>query len=286
VIIPVDIDPSVLSEIDGLPGPIREQLVTSGDIERLAASLMSKAEAYLSDVAESFKRAGVSDVTVQALQGRGAEHILREGEADTPTLIAISTHGRHGITHWVLGSTSDKVIQAARNPMLVFRPRAGAQAQAEAKVTTVIVPLDGSTIAEQALPHAVNLAKSLDTRIMLVRALPSSADLYRFIGYFYIPPPTLSLDMEAEAMRYLEETGDKLRNQGVTQVDRMLLHGDPAASIVDLAARDTDSLVVMTTHGRSGIGRWMLGSVSDRVIRTSENPVLVIRATPEEREDA
>lgn len=286
VVMPIDIEPAILSEIDGLPGPIRMQLATSGDIERLTASLVTKAETYLSGIAASIKDAGVADVTVQALQGRGAaEYILREGEADTSGLIAISTHGRHGITNWVLGSTSDKVIQAAKNPMLVFRPTAGTRSVSETKVSTVIVPLDGSTMAEQALPHAVNLARSLGARMVLARAVLSAAELYRFIGYFYIPPPTLSLDMEAEAMRYLEETVEKVRNQGVVQVDQTLLHGDPAISIVDLAASSKESLIVMTTHGRSGIRRWVLGSVTDRIIRTSENPVLVVRAVQEKREN-
>jgi nucleotide-binding universal stress UspA family protein len=85
--------------------------------------------------------------------------------------------------------------------------------------------------------------------------------------------------MDAEALKYLENQSKWLRQHGVSRVEERLSHGPPAIAVTDFAREMSNNLVAMTTHGRSGVGRWILGSVADRVIRHSGGPVLVVRAT-------
>ncbi|MBC8280351.1 MAG: universal stress protein, partial [Chloroflexi bacterium] len=86
-------------------------------------------------------------------------------------------------------------------------------------------------------------------------------------------------DSVEEATKYIGKVEQSLRQRGVKSLEKHVLHGDPAESIIDIASETTDRLVAMTTHGRSGLGRWLLGSVADRVSVHSQGPVLVIRAT-------
>jgi nucleotide-binding universal stress UspA family protein len=88
--------------------------------------------------------------------------------------------------------------------------------------------------------------------------------------------------MDAEAVEYLQSQSQKLRSQGVPKVEERLIHGPPAIAVADFAKEAPSSLVAMTTHGRSGLERWVLGSVADRVVRHSGGPVLVIRATQQD----
>ena len=84
--------------------------------------------------------------------------------------------------------------------------------------------------------------------------------------------------MDDAAVKYVEDVAKGLKQKGVKEVEQRLVHGQPAASIVDMAKDTPGSLVAMTTHGRSGVGRWVLGSAADRVVRHSGSPVLLIRA--------
>ena len=89
-------------------------------------------------------------------------------------------------------------------------------------------------------------------------------------------PEDIAKKMAGDAMAYLDSRREALIQCGVTSIETKLIHGNPAGAIVDLVQETSDSLVVMTTHGRSGMDRWVLGSVTDRVVRESGEPVLVI----------
>ena len=226
-------------------------------LDQIASSFRTEAIDYLNHIRISHLDSGV-DVSCAAHEGHAASLIVSEAEKEPNTLITMATHGRSGISRWMMGSVTDKVLHASSAPLLVVRSQdAGAPAN-EVRLTSVIVPLDGSSLAEQSLPHVVALAQALDLSVNLVRVTPHH---------------------EAESIDYLRKVGEELRKQGVPSVDERLLHGHPAAAINDFALEVDDNLVVMTTHGRSGIGRWALGSVTDRVVRHCGDPVLVVRAS-------
>jgi nucleotide-binding universal stress UspA family protein len=276
---------SLKASIDllSVTGPVPPE---AGDILRgkypheIAGGLQHRARQYLDKIAPSASQGGVK-VACQVEEGNPADVIVKAAESKPATLIAMSTHGRSGVTRWVLGSVTDKVLHATTSPLLIIRPREGAGAAAEPKIDNIIAPLDGSPIAEQALPHVAALAKALGAKVTLVRVVPTTA---YYMGMMDYPSSVYQelLDAEEEtAGKYLGEIAARLRKEGVTIAAEKLGRGDPAGAILDLAGSAPNALVAMTTRGRSGMGRFVLGSVTDRTVRHGGGPVLVIRAVGE-----
>jgi nucleotide-binding universal stress UspA family protein len=200
-------------------------------------------------------------------------------EQQPGTLIAMSTHGRSGLARWALGSVTDKVLHATSNPMLIVRSQDPENFSQDVNLTSLLVPLDGSALAERVLPLAAILAKALGLRVTLLRATPSIGDYYQYADS---APPAgvedLAREVDEEAATYLDDTARRLRLEGVREAEQSLVHGSPEIAVTDYVREVPHCLVAMTTHGRSGIGRWVLGSVADRVIRSSGAPVLVMRS--------
>lgn len=254
-------------------------------LDQIATSMRNQAEDSLGNIRSAFTAAGI-EVSSVAYEGSPASSIVAEANKDPAALIAMSTHGRSGVTRWFLGSVTDKVLHSVQNPLLIVRSEA-TDPESEADLQTIIVPLDGSLLAEQVMPHALTVAKALHSKISLVRVTPSRKEYRSYMtglpieadsARFYQTYEEFSLLADGEATEYLHNMKSKLQKQGVVSVEERLLHGDPAAAIIDIARETSDNLVAMTTHGRSGIGRWALGSVADRVIRGCGDPVLLVRA--------
>jgi nucleotide-binding universal stress UspA family protein len=243
---------------------------------QVRANLTGEAQKYLKKAAASLKSSGL---TVSSLVHHGdpASDIIAEAESEPETLIAMATHGQSGLARWMLGSVTDKVLHAATNPLLVVRAHEQEATTTGEMLENVIVPLDESLLAEQALPHAVHLARTMGLRVILLRVTPDAGDYYRNMEYVPGNFEDFAQFADGQAMEYLHKVGRKLRDQGFPLVEERLLHGHPAATIVDLARETPHCLVAMTTHGRSGVGRWLLGSVADRVVRHSAGPVLMVR---------
>jgi nucleotide-binding universal stress UspA family protein len=144
-------------------------------------------------------------------------------------------------------------------------------------LNTVIVPLDGSPLAEKALPYATVLAKTMDSELLLLRAYTLTQTISTYDDY--IPDwNKLEAVSKGEAINYLDQKARELKREGLTRISPLALEGEAAEQIIDLAKRTANSLVVICSHGRSGVGRWVLGSVAERVTRHSVGPVLLIRA--------
>ncbi len=230
---------------------------------------------YLERVATSFSEPSSVNYSVEI--GRPAEVIVDRAAAQAGTLIAMTTHGRSGITRWLLGSVAEKVLHAATNHLLLVRVTERTKSREAAALKRIVVPLDGSELAEMAIPHALELARKMDLEIVLLRAYALPVPAYTAEDY---APDLGELweQMKKEAREYLEKKADQLQKEGLRKVSTVLLEGYAAEKIINLARERPESLVAMCTHGRSGVGRWVLGSVTDRVVRHSEEPVLVIRA--------
>ena len=224
---------------------------------QIDASVRDRALDYLHHVTPSIGCAGIEvSSTVEA--GDPDSWIVSVAEKEPGTLIAMSTHGRSGAARLILGSITNKVLHSTNAPVLVLRPRDGEAPAPEAELKHVIVPLDGSPLAEQVLPHVVSLAQALGLTVTLLR-VPS---------HHQSGPP----------VNYLAKIGEKLERAGLPSVKSRIIGGHPAETIVSVARETPHSMVAMTTHGRSGIKRWVLGSVTDHVVRHCGEPVLVIRA--------
>ena len=148
---------------------------------------------------------------------------------------------------------------------------------------TILVPLDGSELAERALPYAQQLVRQLGSRLVLLRVVNvlDLAGSQAFSGF--LPAGVFDAALEDEhraATAYLDGVTQRMRAAGY-DAEPALRTGDPAGEIVEFGRQANVSLVVMSTHGRSGLSRWVYGSVADRVLRGGTVPVLLVRATSE-----
>jgi nucleotide-binding universal stress UspA family protein len=142
----------------------------------------------------------------------------------------------------------------------------------------IIVPLDGSRLAESALPHAKEIAKAFGARITLISVL-EPVGVYSQPGVVG-PVISVALNVKEEMdklSQYVDQIAEGLRTEGL-DVRKVIREGDPASQICDFAQESGVDLIVMSTHGRSGLRRWVYGSVADKVLRSAQTPVLLIRA--------
>jgi nucleotide-binding universal stress UspA family protein len=236
-----------------------------------------RSEEYLKVIANTFH-----DVSVNCLveQGGPAEMIIEKATADSGTLINMATHGYSGIKRWLLGSVAEKVLRGATNPLLLVRAREGAKTDGEADLRSVIVPLDGSELAERVLPIVADFAKRLPLQVILFRAysLPASALAVEPEAAYLVSDEKLIAGLRDQAVEYLEKKAQELKRNGVENVSTIAEYGLAADEIIALGKKTPDNLIAMSTHGYSGARRWVLGSVTETVVRHSDDPVLVIRA--------
>jgi nucleotide-binding universal stress UspA family protein len=229
---------------------------------------------YLEKTAAKFSGSQVS-CTVQ--RGHAADLITERASAESNTLIAMATHGRSGVNRWLLGSVAEKVLRGTKSPLFLVRA-AFDNAPTAVSLKTIVVPLDGSELAEAVLPTVTEVAKALNLEVVLCRAYELAASAY-YGSEAYLPNyEEMTQQVRAEAEDYLREKAEALKGAGLAKVSVVVVEGSGAEQIIRYAREHHDALVAMSTHGRSGIGRWVLGSVTEKVVRHSDDPVLVVHA--------
>jgi nucleotide-binding universal stress UspA family protein len=140
----------------------------------------------------------------------------------------------------------------------------------------VLIPLDGSKLAEQVLPTILPIAAALECEVILFRVLVVDT-AGPFTGRWYLPQNSSFEAANQDARFYLERLASRIEEQGI-RVSTAIQVGPVAKSIVDYAEGHDVDLIAMCTHGRTGIARWALGSVADRVLRAGDKPILLVRA--------
>ena len=235
----------------------------------------TEAHGYLQRVAD---RLAASGLTVQSRVGVGdaTTEILKTGEQTNVDLIALATHGRSGLRRWVYGSVAERVLHTIHRPLLLIRPTEE-QTVPHSGLTHVVLPLDGSPVAETALPLAVELAKQSRVPLVLFRVL-------EILPLTFVDPISLAggnyqamLDgLEQAARDYLQQVAATLRRNDFS-VESTTPIGGPAEKIVRYAHDHPGSLVVMATHGRTGVKDVVLGSVARQVVLHGNTPTLVVR---------
>ncbi len=197
--------------------------------------------------------------------GDPVAEILDEAERWPAPLVVVASHGRGGIERLVLGSVADRVAREAPGPVLVVPAVPKPEQPRRVEFRTILVPLDGSPLAEQALPVALELARLARASLVLVRSAESS-------------PARDSGRPQREAEDYLRQVGEVLARTATAPILRHVLSGDPAEQLSRFIASQRPDLVVMATHGRSGLARWILGSVTERLLTGRVAPLLLLRA--------
>jgi nucleotide-binding universal stress UspA family protein len=214
--------------------------------------------------------------------GDAAEEIVRYAERSDGRCIVMATHGAGGALHWVFGSVARKVLAAATVPTLVVRPSTVPQRPGEpAAIRKILVPLDGSDLAREALPVVKDLTKPLGAAVTLARIAPIPTGMY--LDSPYAPMTVQPYLTEAIAAEREAATADlalvagELREAGIA-VTSVVRAGSPANELLDLLADGQYDLVVMSSHGRTGVKRWVLGSVAERLVEAARTPVFIVRA--------
>jgi nucleotide-binding universal stress UspA family protein len=212
--------------------------------------------------------------SVIVLDGDPVERILAAADETDVELLVIGTHGRGGIERLYLGSVADKVMRLATCPTVMI-PVQESVAAAPVNLRRIVVPLDGSSLAEAALPWAQRLAVANKGTLVLVRIQPIRPSL-TMAGPYMPELAEIQTELERLAEGYLQTMEQQL--EADVPVETVVLRGAPAPELVHYLQTSPSDLVVMTTHGRGGLKRLLLGSTADRLVR-SGFPVLLIRAT-------
>jgi nucleotide-binding universal stress UspA family protein len=251
-----------------------------------------EAEGYLSEVSARVLASGVAvDRHVHPNEEDDvAKSIVDHADDLSADLVILATHGGGGalpgrrVFHRVLfGSVAQQVLRRGLRPVLLVRPPDGPalQTTVSPELGRFLVPLDGEPAAEAALPLAATLAAAYRAEVVLRRVVPTLSTLggERATAARLVPTAAAaSLDMEeGEAVRYLEHVAARPLLEGL-RINASVLRGDPAQTLLDVAARIAVDMIVMATHGRSGLDAVLTGSVASRIAARFLKPLLLVRA--------
>ncbi len=203
-----------------------------------------------------------STLVVDTESGHTPSEILKSAERNDIELIVMSSHGRSGISRWLMGSVAEKVTRAANIPVLLIRSSVKRPSDQPA-IKHILVPMDGSHIAEQALPFAIEIAIGASARVTLLH-----------VGQILEPGPLATRKIN-EAKAYLDSISSKLAEKKISSTVTFRV-GNPAEEILQ-EAQNAD-LLVMSSHGRTGLAKIAFGSVAWQVLTSSQAPVLMIKA--------
>lgn len=244
--------------------------------ERVAASF----EEYLQKVAERISHVKDVPISTTVEGGNVMEHLVKHAGRWNTDLVVMSTHGRGAVSRAWLGSVADHMVRHATVPVLLVRPVEGEETDLATlpSLDNVVVALDGSHRAERGLEYAL-LVSGEQAHYTLVRVVPGP--ILHWSTYIPTAIQETSEGLKkgrADAEQYLGGTARRLRESGYDVTTEVLEGIPPAAGILDYAKDHPTDVIAITTHGRTGLSRLVLGSVADKVVRGSWAPVLITRA--------
>jgi nucleotide-binding universal stress UspA family protein len=249
--------------------------VPAETVKGWAARARQGAHANLARLAANLQDSGVKvryEVVVEEDAALGI--IARAAQSPAIAMIAMATHGRTGIARWVFGSVADKVLHATTTPLLLIRPSVGLVAEARpVTYRSILVPLDGSMFADQALDQARSLATATGASLVVVTVVPRTGS---------DGPDDMSLGTgvnEAEMARvagYLKQKAEQIKAEGL-DVRIITAYGQPAEEILRVADEEQADLMVIATHGVGGVQQFWIGGVATKVVQGARLPILLLR---------
>jgi nucleotide-binding universal stress UspA family protein len=213
------------------------------------------------------------------LPGEPAEQIIDYAWRHKVGLIIMASHGRSGIMPWAMGSVANKVLNATRVPVLLIKVvKPPQRVPGKHLLNRILLPLDGSKAGEAAVPYILELSDRLESEVILLGMVPAGEHVRTVGGLDYILYPEQDLELvKAEAREYLDKVYHRLvGRKGVVRVE-LKVGGDVAQEIIKFAEKANASLIAISAHGRSGIGKWVFGSITLKVLHASNTPILVVR---------
>ena len=250
--------------------------------EALDRELMKRAQDYLDGVVARLAAVAGIQSSSALLEGPVADTISRHAAAVGADLLVMTTQGRGPLARFWLGSVSDQLVRQADIPVLLVRPQAAApDLSREPVFGRVLIPLDGSPLAERVLEPVFALDTARQREYTLLRVVMPMAQLNygSTVGTYKGLERLQELD-QAESTRaheYLEQLAGRLRARSLTVSTRVIVNDWPATAILDDASVHGADLIALATHCRGRLKRMTLGSVADKVFRGADIAVLVYR---------
>lgn len=228
---------------------------------------------YLDSQAEQARTQGVT-VSNVVKTGIPAKTILETATELKADMIAMATHRESVVARGILGSVTDLVLRSAEIPVLALNPDA-TQVSAGSP-STIIVPLDGSNLAETAVPAALDIAEATGARLLFIRAIHLPAFAVSGPGAEYYGVDYGISTERDKATEYLARFAAQAEAKGLKAEVHAAL-GNAAARILEDTRNIPDAMIVICSHGRTGFKRMLMGSVADKIVRASHHPVLVLK---------
>ncbi len=232
---------------------------------------IDQARAYLEDIGRSHRYDEI-ETTIVTHVGDPASVILDAAAEQECDLIVMTTHGYRGLTRWMLGSVTERVLRHAPCPVVVLRE--------EKPIQHILVPLDGSDLSEEILTPAFELAERLDAAVTLLHvddslSLVEHASLDALDQFEPNIAEQLRVSYANRSEMYLRDMRERLDT--FVPVNTISVLGKAADEILTVAQHESCDLIAMSTHGRSGVQRWVYGSVTEKVLRSTDTSLLIVR---------
>ncbi len=247
------------------------------------AMFEEKVQAYLDTITMRLGKMASVPVTSALAGGLIADGILDRAQTSSADLIVMTTHGRGPASRFWLGSVADELVRHATVPILLVRPREGTtDPGSEPNIKRILIPLDGSALAEQVLEPAIALGCLTDAEYVLIRAVEPGwfPHGHSHLGELKSVEQPRIEKRKAEAQACLGGVADRLRAK-VSRIQSHVVVGESVATaVLDVVRGRNIDLIAIATHGRGGLKRLLLGSVADKILRSTFTPVLVYRPKP------
>lgn len=279
----VPLDGSDLAE---LALPYAQELVSAFDSELILLYVSEPAEheylhmhqLYLEKTAVQMNKL-VKRVSPLVVSGKPVEEIVKYTEKNDIGLIIMASHGHSGIIPWATGGIASKVIDATGVPLLLIKttkPRR--KTKGKHLISRILLPLDGSEAGEAAITRVKELKFRFEAEVILLEVVPEGRHIRTIGGLDYILFPEQELEtFKAEARGYLDKVYKRMqRGKGELKVE--IKSGEVVKEILNFARKKKASLIAISSHGHSGMTKWVFGSTAQEIIQNSPIPVLVVKS--------
>lgn len=248
----------------------------------LDEQLQRREQEYLKTMAGRLKETTGGEVTTRNLTGRINEQLQAYAQQTEADLVVMTTHGRGGMTRAWLGSSADAMVRESRAPVLLVRPtQKGEEWVAKESYDHIVVPLDGSALSEQILQHATAVGGKEASYVLVQVVSPDNISPEDAVGYGFQTGQDSAMRDRNRVRTYLEELADGLRAEGYDVSTNIIPDLRPSRALLQYVQQTGTDLIAMSTQGRGGLRRFVLGSVADKVLRGSDTSVLLYRPVKE-----
>jgi nucleotide-binding universal stress UspA family protein len=238
-------------------------------------------QAYLEGVVARLQPHCANPITTVQLEGPIASALHDYAVELKADLVVMTTHGRGPVSRFWLGSVADALVRQLPMPVLLVRPHEPMPDYAHPPtINHILIPLDGSVLAEQIMSYALEMGQLMEAEYTLLQVIPFMPPIYGTELYGAGWDEELQEQLRTSAQNYLDNIAAPLRAESL-RVKTAVMHGIVADAILEYAQAQNVQAIALATHGRTGVRRWLLGGVADKVVRGAQMPVLLYRPQAE-----